>query len=169
MNFGWRTTERGKQCSVQAGGKRRMPDSREAILLPGKSCAGMPVNEARWRLASRTRSRMRSRSFFAGQRRYFVVADRGRLGATVGADDRQLPPPSDRPEPAGSALRRSRAPNGVWLADISCVETDQGWRQPVDGASCISRIAALYSFAIPATEPQAPASPALARQSRPRI
>jgi hypothetical protein len=38
--------------------------------------------EARWRLASRTRSRMRSRSFFAGQRRYFGVADRGRLGAT---------------------------------------------------------------------------------------
>jgi hypothetical protein len=36
--------------------------------------------EARWRLASRTR--MWSRSFFVSQRRYFVVADRGRLGAT---------------------------------------------------------------------------------------
>src|ERR1700731_4418376 len=79
-------------------GTRRRPDSQEAILgcqakvalacvlisLGGRDYA-QTLNrrcEARWRLASRTRSWMRSRSFFASQRRYFVVADRGRLGAT---------------------------------------------------------------------------------------
>ena len=93
--LGHRTLSGPASIGVQAGGTAQ---ARLAILgcqakvvlacvlinLGGRDYA-QTLNrlcEARWRLASRTRSRMRSRSFFASQRRYFVVADRGRLGAT---------------------------------------------------------------------------------------
>ena len=96
--LGHRTLSGPASIGVQAGGTRHGPDSQEAILgcqakvvlacvlisLGGRDYA-QTLNrccEARWRLASRTRSQMRSRSFFASQRRSFVVADRGRLGAT---------------------------------------------------------------------------------------
>jgi len=46
--------------------------------------------------------------------------------ATVGADDRQPPRPSDRSEPLDRHFV-APAPNCVWLADITYVETDQGW------------------------------------------
>jgi putative transposase len=46
--------------------------------------------------------------------------------ATTGAHHRQPSRLSDRPEPARANFI-ANAPNQIWLADITYVETDQGW------------------------------------------